>query len=45
MEGIETSLAATTSRNVGADLGQGYFFTRPCPAEQLAGILSQRPVF
>ncbi|MFL6288185.1 MAG: EAL domain-containing protein [Actinomycetes bacterium] len=45
MEGIETSLAATTSRNVGADLGQGYFFTRPCPAEQLAGILTQRPAF
>ena len=35
-EGIETSDQATLLRDIGCDLGQGYYFARPLRAEELA---------
>ena len=35
-EGIETSEQAVLLRDMGCDLGQGYYFARPLPGEELA---------
>lgn len=41
-EGIETSEEAEMCRELGFDLGQGYFFGRPAPAEDLVEGPTQR---
>ncbi len=38
-EGIETDRQAERLRELGCDLGQGYLFSPPVPAEQTAGLL------
>ncbi|RHW20675.1 putative bifunctional diguanylate cyclase/phosphodiesterase [Pseudomonas jilinensis] len=38
-EGIETEAQQTLLRELGCDIGQGYFFSRPLPAQQLQGLL------
>jgi EAL domain-containing protein (putative c-di-GMP-specific phosphodiesterase class I) len=45
MEGIESPLAATTSRDLGADFGQGHYFARPMRQEDLAAALAKAPAF
>ncbi len=35
-EGIETGAEAETLRSLGVDLGQGYYFGRPVPVEEIA---------
>lgn len=43
-EGVETAEQAEHLRNIGCVSAQGYFFGRPSPAEELAGLLDrQRP--
>jgi EAL domain-containing protein (putative c-di-GMP-specific phosphodiesterase class I) len=42
-EGIETDAQADQLRELGCDLGQGYLFSRPVPAEQTATLLRGRP--
>jgi diguanylate cyclase (GGDEF)-like protein len=42
-EGIETDEQADRLRELGCDLGQGYLFSRPVPAEQTAGLLGSLP--
>jgi EAL domain-containing protein (putative c-di-GMP-specific phosphodiesterase class I) len=41
-EGIETSEQAIRLREMGCDVGQGYLFSRPLPAEQLIDVLRAR---
>jgi diguanylate cyclase (GGDEF)-like protein len=43
-EGIETELQANWLRNLGCDLGQGYYFARPLSAEDLEGVLDAHGV-
>ncbi|HVD12973.1 MAG TPA: EAL domain-containing protein, partial [Actinomycetota bacterium] len=38
-EGVETAEQAARLRELGCDLGQGYYFGVPHPAEDLAGHL------
>jgi diguanylate cyclase (GGDEF)-like protein/PAS domain S-box-containing protein len=38
-EGIETTAQFGELRRLGCDAGQGYLFSRPVPAEKLAGLL------
>jgi EAL domain-containing protein (putative c-di-GMP-specific phosphodiesterase class I) len=38
-EGVETAAQAETLRKLGADTGQGYYFSRPVPAEQVPAML------
>jgi EAL domain-containing protein (putative c-di-GMP-specific phosphodiesterase class I) len=42
-EGIETGEQADRLRELGCDLGQGYLFSRPVPAEQTAALLGSSP--
>ena len=42
-EGIETEEQADRLRELGCDLGQGYLFSRPVPAEQTAVLLGSMP--
>ena len=42
-EGIETDEQADRLRELGCDLGQGYLFSRPVPAEQTAALLGSLP--
>jgi diguanylate cyclase (GGDEF)-like protein len=42
-EGIETDEQADRLRELGCDLGQGYLFSRPVPAEQTAALLVSSP--
>ncbi len=39
MEGIETAEQALAVAELGADAGQGYYFSRPLPAEQMTAFL------
>ncbi len=41
-EGIETQEQAEMMLWLGCDLGQGYFYGRPCPAEELAAAVSMK---
>jgi EAL domain-containing protein (putative c-di-GMP-specific phosphodiesterase class I) len=41
-EGIETEGQAERLRELGCDLGQGYLFSRPVPAERTAALLRDR---
>jgi len=44
-EGIETIEQRDCLRELGSDRGQGYYFSRPVPAEQLTAILDEgRPL-
>jgi diguanylate cyclase (GGDEF)-like protein/PAS domain S-box-containing protein len=38
-EGVETAAQAEMLRKLGADTGQGYYFSRPVPAEQVPAML------
>jgi diguanylate cyclase (GGDEF)-like protein/PAS domain S-box-containing protein len=40
-EGVETSEQAALLRDMGCDLGQGYYFARPLPGEELAEQLPE----
>ncbi|MGN6187626.1 MAG: putative bifunctional diguanylate cyclase/phosphodiesterase [Conexibacter sp.] len=40
-EGIETAEQLVVLRELGCDLGQGYWFARPAPAEQIAALLRE----
>ena len=42
-EGIETDSQVERLRELGCDLGQGYLFSRPVPAERTAALLRDRP--
>lgn len=42
-EGIETERQAERLRELGCDLGQGYLFSRPVPAEATVALLTGRP--
>lgn len=37
LEGIETAAEASAAKELGCDLGQGFFWSRPVPAEQVPG--------
>ena len=43
-EGIESREQADALRAIGADQAQGYFYARPMPAAEVAGILPAAPV-
>jgi diguanylate cyclase (GGDEF)-like protein len=43
-EGIETSQQMDALRLLGCSIGQGYYFARPMPPDQLAEMLHHRPV-
>ena len=38
-EGIETAAQAARLRELGCELGQGYFYARPLPADQITALL------
>ncbi len=40
-EGIETAEQATAARRLGCDRGQGFFFARPLPFEEIGVLLEQ----
>jgi EAL domain-containing protein (putative c-di-GMP-specific phosphodiesterase class I) len=42
-EGIETPQQVATLRDFGADIGQGYFFAKPLPAEAADGLAAADP--
>jgi diguanylate cyclase (GGDEF)-like protein/PAS domain S-box-containing protein len=42
-EGIEEEAALQILVDDGCDIGQGYFFSRPCPAEELTAWLTESP--
>jgi EAL domain-containing protein (putative c-di-GMP-specific phosphodiesterase class I) len=42
-EGIETDRQAERLRELGCDLGQGYLFSPPVPADKTAGLLRAGP--
>jgi diguanylate cyclase len=41
-EGIEDEATGQALLNLGCDLGQGYFFARPMPADQLVSRIQKR---
>ncbi len=41
-EGVETPEQARLLRELGCDSMQGYYFSRPMPAEEIPGLLAQR---
>jgi EAL domain-containing protein (putative c-di-GMP-specific phosphodiesterase class I) len=41
-EGIETEAQFQLLRDIGCDVGQGYLFSRPLPADEAARLLSTR---
>lgn len=43
LEGIETAAQASTARELGCDLGQGFLWSRPVPAERVPGWVAQAP--
>jgi EAL domain-containing protein (putative c-di-GMP-specific phosphodiesterase class I) len=42
-EGIESAEQAEALRELGCDIGQGFLFSRPLPAEQLDSVLAVSP--
>jgi EAL domain-containing protein (putative c-di-GMP-specific phosphodiesterase class I) len=40
-EGIETADQLAAFRSLGCELGQGFYFARPLPADELAGLLRE----
>lgn len=43
-EGVETSAQSELSRRCGCDIGQGYFYARPMPAEEFEEHVTSRSV-
>jgi diguanylate cyclase (GGDEF)-like protein/PAS domain S-box-containing protein len=43
-EGVETQAQLTHLHHLGCELGQGYWFARPLPAEAVAQLLSRLPI-
>ena len=41
-EGVETAEQLLTLKSIGCDIGQGYFFSRPIPAEEYERFLIER---
>jgi EAL domain-containing protein (putative c-di-GMP-specific phosphodiesterase class I) len=41
-EGIETRLQMDILAQAGCDYGQGYYFSKPVPEQQLVGMLSRQ---
>jgi EAL domain-containing protein (putative c-di-GMP-specific phosphodiesterase class I) len=41
-EGIETAEQLEQTRTLGCDRGQGYYFSRPMPAEEADALLARR---
>ena len=39
-EGVETAEELDEVRSMGCDVGQGYYWQRPCPAEEMEGLLA-----
>lgn len=39
-EGIETAEQAATLRAMGCEQGQGFYFSRPQPAEQIVSLIN-----
>ncbi len=39
-EGVETAGELDELRSMGCDLAQGYYWQRPCPAEEIEGLLA-----
>jgi EAL domain-containing protein (putative c-di-GMP-specific phosphodiesterase class I) len=42
-EGIETAQQATQLRELGCELGQGYFFSRPLPEAKAEELITMYP--
>jgi EAL domain-containing protein (putative c-di-GMP-specific phosphodiesterase class I) len=42
-EGIETEIEMKTLQNLACEYGQGYFFSKPVPAEVATKILEDNP--
>jgi EAL domain-containing protein (putative c-di-GMP-specific phosphodiesterase class I) len=42
-EGVETETALATIVELGCDVAQGYYFTRPLPADDLVSWLATSP--
>jgi EAL domain-containing protein (putative c-di-GMP-specific phosphodiesterase class I) len=42
-EGVETEAQVAELRRLGCDLAQGYYFSRPAPAEAITDLLRERP--
>jgi EAL domain-containing protein (putative c-di-GMP-specific phosphodiesterase class I) len=42
-EGVETDHEAAVLRRYGCDLAQGYYFSRPMPAEAFVAWLAKQP--
>ena len=38
-EGVETAAQAEKLRELGADSGQGYYFSRPIPADRVSDLV------
>ncbi len=43
-EGVETADQLERLRALGCELGQGFFFARPVPGEDLPGLLAAGPL-
>ena len=44
-EGIETGEQLALVCELGCDIGQGYYFSRPCPADELYTLLTREAAF
>ena len=44
-EGIETEQQLAVLREIGAGSGQGFFFARPAPLEEIRQLLEQDPIW
>ncbi len=42
-EGVETEAQVAALRELGVSAGQGWFFSKPAPAEELSAVLDPRP--
>jgi EAL domain-containing protein (putative c-di-GMP-specific phosphodiesterase class I) len=44
-EGAETELQVAELSRLGCDFVQGFYFSRPVPAEEITRMLTERPVW
>lgn len=42
-EGVENAAQLALLRDMGCDMAQGYYFSRPLPADEIAALLRQQP--